>query len=235
MTTHGKQLLLKTLRHEATKAVPWVPFAGVHAGKLLGHTAITVLTDGKKLLESLLEVNRLYDPDGQPVLFDLQVEAEILGCDLAWAEDAPPSVASHPLAGDHKTLPSTLPTAADGRLPMILDVMRQMKAAVGEKTALYGLVTGPFTLASHLRGTDIFLDTVDDPDFLHELVAYATEVAKRMADIYLDAGMDVIAVVDPVTSQISPRTFKSFLQDPFTDLFTPHPPKGCLFRLLCLW
>jgi uroporphyrinogen decarboxylase len=109
---------------------------------------------------------------------------------------------------------------------MILDVMRQMKAAVGEKTALYGLVTGPFTLASHLRGTDIFLDMVDDPDFLHELVAYATEVAKRMADIYLDAGMDVIAVVDPVTSQISPRTFKSFLQDPFTDLFTHIRQQG---------
>jgi uroporphyrinogen decarboxylase len=226
MTTHGKHLLLKTLRHEAANAVPWVPFAGVHAGKLLGYTAKTVLTDGKKLLDSLLEVNRLYDPDGQPVLFDLQVEAEILGCDLAWAEDAPPSVASHPLAGDHKTFPSTLPTPADGRLPMILDVMRQMKAAVGEKTALYGLVTGPFTLASHLRGTDIFLDTVDDPDFLHELVAYATEVAKRMADIYLDAGMDVIAVVDPVTSQISPRTFKSFLQDPFTDLFTHIRQQG---------
>ena len=220
MPAHGKRLLLKTLRHEPTQAVPWVPFAGVHAGKLLGYTAKTVLTDGKKLLDSLLEVNRLYDPDGQPILFDLQVEAEILGCDLAWAEDAPPSVASHPLAGDHKALPTILPTAEDGRLPMILAVMRQMKSAVGEKTALYGLITGPFTLASHLRGTDIFLDTVDDPDFLHKLVAYATEVAKRMADLYLEAGMDVIAVVDPVTSQISPRTFKSFLLAPFTDLFT---------------
>ncbi len=52
-----------------------------------------------------------------------------------------------------------------------------MKIAVGDHTALYGLVTGPFTLASHLRGTDIFLDTVDDPDFLRDLVFYCTEVA----------------------------------------------------------
>lgn len=226
MPAHGKSLLLKTLQHQPTAAVPWVPFAGVHAGKLLGYDAKAVLTDGEKLLSALLEVNRLYDPDGQPVIFDLQVEAEILGCDLLWAEDAPPSVASHPLAGDRKTLPETLPSPGDGRLPMILDVMRKMKAAVGEQTALYGLITGPFTLASHLRGTDIFLDTLDDPDFLHDLIAYAAEVAKRMADFYIEAGMDVIAVVDPVTSQISPRTFKTFLLAPFTELFTHLRQQG---------
>ena len=43
MSTHGslsgKELLLRTLRHEAVEAVPWVPFAGVHAGKLKGYTA----------------------------------------------------------------------------------------------------------------------------------------------------------------------------------------------------
>ena len=39
-----------------------------------------------------------------------------------------------------------------------------------------------------------------------------------MADLYIETGMDVIAVVDPVTSQISPRTFKSFLLEPFTEL-----------------
>ncbi len=98
MPAYGKSLLFKTLQHQSTSAVPWVPFAGVHAGKLLGYDATTILTDGEKLLQSLLEVNRLYDPDGQPVLFDLQVEAEILGCDLVWAEEAPPSVSSHPLA-----------------------------------------------------------------------------------------------------------------------------------------
>jgi len=220
MPIHGKSLLFKTLQHQPTTAVPWVPFAGVHAGKLLGYNARTVLTNGEKLLQSLLEVNRLYDPDGQPILFDLQVEAEILGCDLFWANDAPPSVSNHPLAGDNKTLPTALPNPGDGRLPLILDVMRKMKVAVGEQTALYGLVTGPFTLASHLRGTDIFLDTVDDPEFLRDLVAFSTEVAQRMADLYIEAGMDVIAVVDPVTSQISPHTFKSFLLEPFTELFT---------------
>jgi len=217
-TKTGKHLLFDVLQGKPVQSVPWVPFAGVHAGKLIGYTAREVLTDGDKLFESLLETNRLYDPDGQPILFDLQVEAEILGCKLAWAEDAPPSVADHPLAGN-KHIPDHLPGADDGRLPLILDVMRRMKAKVGEHTALYGLVTGPFTLASHLRGTDIFLDTLDDPDFLKQLMAYTSQVAQRMAELYIQAGMDVIAVVDPVTSQVSPRTFTAYLAEPFSQVF----------------
>lgn len=216
--TSGKSLLLQTLNHQPTAGIPWVPFAGVHAGKLKGYSALEVLTDSQKLLDSLLEVNRLYDPDGQPVLFDLQIEAEILGCNLAWAQDAPPSVASHPLAGK-KRIPQNLPQPDHGRLPMVLDVMRRMKAVVGQTTALYGLVTGPFTLASHLRGTDIFLDTLDDPAFVRSLMAYTSRVAVQMAALYLDAGMDVIALVDPVTSQVSPRTFKDFLAEPFREVF----------------
>ena len=116
---------------------------------------------------------------------------------------------------------------------MILDVMRRMKAAVGDHTALYGLVTGPFTLASHLRGTDIFLDTVDDPVFLQDLVAYCTEVAQRMADLYIEAGMGCGRGRGPGHQPDLPRTFKSFLLDPFTEVFTPHPPTRRFFSLLC--
>ncbi|HOT92718.1 MAG TPA: uroporphyrinogen decarboxylase family protein [Anaerolineae bacterium] len=220
MTTSitGKALLLATLRHEPTPAVPWVPFAGVHAGKLKGYTAREVLTDADKLFESLLAVNQTYDPDGQPVVFDLQIEAEILGCDLVWVEKGPPTVASHPLA-ERMEVPTHLPEPTDGRLPLILDVMRRMKAAVGEHTALYGLVTGPFTLASHLRGTEIFMDMFDHPDFLRDLLAFCRDVAKRMAAFYIEAGMDVIAVVDPLVSQVSPRHFNRLLSAPFSDIF----------------
>lgn len=214
----GKELLLAALRHEPLPAVPWVPFAGVHAGKLKGYTAAEVLQDGSKLLASLLAANELYDPDGQPVIFDLQVEAELLGCDLVWAAKAPPAVATHPLAA-HLTIPDRLPGPDEGRLPMILDVMRAMKRAVGHKTALYGLVCGPFTLASHLRGTEIFMDMFDHSDELKELLAYTSSVAMRIANYYITAGMDVIAIVDPLVSQISPRHFRNFLLEPFRDIF----------------
>jgi uroporphyrinogen decarboxylase len=214
-----KGLLFAALRHEEMLRIPWVPFAGVHAGSLKGYKADQVLTDKDKLIESLLEVNHQYDPDGQPVVFDLQIEAEILGCDLVWAENAPPSVATHPLASTLE-LPTRLPEKTDGRLPLVLDAMARMKTEVGSHTALYGLVTGPFTLASHLRGTEIFMDMFDHPEYLRGLIAYTTQVAKRVSEYYLDAGMDVIAVVDPLVSQISPKHFRNFLSVDFTGLFS---------------
>jgi uroporphyrinogen decarboxylase len=225
MTSHphasslsGKELLFATLRHETVPAVPWVPFAGVHAGKLGGYSATETLTDEKKLVESLLAVNQIYDPDGQPVIFDLQIEAEILGCNLVWAPGGPPMVASHPLESN-MDIPTRLPEVTDGRMPMILSAMREIKRQVGEHTALYGLVCGPMTLASHLRGTEIFMDMFDHPDYLDALLAYSRDVTLRMVELYQAAGIDVLAIVDPLVSQVSPRHFNQFLLQPFTQVF----------------
>lgn len=215
-----KELLFAVLRHEDTGAVPWVPFAGVHAGKLAGYNAIEVLTEEEKLFESLLAVNRLYKPSGQPVVFDLQIEAEILGCELMWAPEGPPSVKSHPLANTTQ-IPCAcmLPDKADGRLPMVLNVMRRLKKEVGDTTALYGLVCGPFTLASHLRGNNIFMDMYDDGAYVKKLINFCAQAAKKMIDHYCEAGMDVIALVDPLVSQISPGHFEEFFSSPYTALF----------------
>jgi uroporphyrinogen decarboxylase len=127
-------------------------------------------------------------------------------------------VASHPLEGC-PDIPSHLPERSDARLPMILHAMHEVKRAVGERTALYGLVCGPMTLASHLRGTEVFMDMYDQPDYLAALLEYCRAVTMRMASLYREAGMDVIAVVDPLVSQVSPRTFKQFLLEPYSDIF----------------
>ncbi|MEG0924866.1 MAG: uroporphyrinogen decarboxylase family protein [Anaerovoracaceae bacterium] len=216
----SKELIFQTLRHEKTNEIPWVPFAGIHVGKIKGYTAEEILKDDDKLVECLIEANKLYTPDGLPVIFDLQVEAEILGCDLLWAQNNPPSVKSHPLAGE-KTIPCSckIPTEESGRLPMILSAMRKTKAAIGEDTALYGLICGPFTLASHLRGTDIFMDMVSDPAYVKDLVNYCAQVEIAVAQMYIDAGMDVIAVVDPLVSQVSPKHIDKMLSEGFKAIF----------------
>lgn len=215
----GKELLFETLKHKDVPAVPWVPYAGVHAGKLKGYTAKEVLTDGNKLFASLIAVNEIYDPDGQPVVFDLQIEAEILGCEMLWADKNPPSVATNPLSSRDE-IPDFLIEPKDGRLPIILDVMRRMKKSVGDHTALFGLACGPLTLASHLRGVEVFTDMIKHPGSVEPLIGYCAKIAKRVSEFYIDAGMDIIAMVDPVLSQISNRLFTRFLSAPYLDIFT---------------
>lgn len=189
--------------------------------------ATEALTDGNVLFDSLKEVKKLYSPDGMPVVFDLQVEAEILGCDLVWAEEGPPSVASHPLeATTDIPCDCEQPAPDKGRLPMILDVMNKMSAEYGDDTALYGLICGPFTLASHLRGNNLFMDMILDENYVKSLMEFTTTTALKMVDMYIDAGMDVIAVVDPLVSQISPEHFESMCHDAFKTVFDYIAAKG---------
>jgi len=53
-----KEILFQTLRHEKPEQTPWVPFTGVHAGRIAGYTATEQLTDGDKLYNSLTDRHR---------------------------------------------------------------------------------------------------------------------------------------------------------------------------------
>ena len=223
----GKELILATLNHEKTERVPWVPFSGIHSGKLKGYNAEEVLKDGDKLFECLDEVRKTYGPDGMPIMFDLQLEAEILGCELMWAKDNPPSVASHPYEGDNKGIPCIckMPSRESGRIPVMLKAMRKLRTAAPD-VALFGLICGPFTMASHLRGSEIFLDMLMDEQYVKDLVSYCAKVCIKMVDYYTEEGMDVIAVVDPLVSQIAPESFTAQLHDSFKAVFDYIRSKG---------
>lgn len=214
----GKELILNIFKGEKVSHIPWVPFTGIHAGSLKNYTATEILLDGKKLLEVLLEVSKKYFPDGMPVVFDLQIEAEILGCELKWSNKSPPMVVTHPLENE-KAIPTKIPQKTEGRLPLVLDVMHKLKKEVGETTALFGLVTGPLTLASHLRGVNFYLDLIKNVEYAKELLNYCTKVVNQIVIYYAEVGMDIIAIVDPVVSQISPRTFEEFLSRSFSSIF----------------
>jgi uroporphyrinogen decarboxylase len=89
--------------------------------------------------------------------------------------------------------------------------LETLKKEIGSDTALYGLICGPFTLALHLLGNEIFLDMYDEEDKVLEVINHCADICIKSADIYLDHGADVIAVVDPMTSQISPDHFEQFV------------------------
>ena len=214
----GKEILLSALRGETTPRPAWVPFVGVHGGKMIGATASNYLQSSDLIVQGLTAACQRYRPDGLPVVFDLQIEAEILGCGMHWADDTPPAVTLHPLAnGSLANLPAF--DGSKGRLPIVAEALRTMKKRTADEVAFYGLVTGPFTLALHLMGTNIFLEMFNDPGKVKAVVSHCAEVGRQAADVYLDNGADVIALVDPMTSQISPAHFAEFAADYVDEVF----------------
>ncbi|MFV0592212.1 MAG: uroporphyrinogen decarboxylase family protein [Draconibacterium sp.] len=215
---NGLKLLEKAFRLEELERVPWVPFVGVHGGRLIGVDAESYLKHTENLVSGISKSVELYRPDGIPVAFDLQIEAEILGCKLVWSKDNPPAVVSHPLNEGTELGALRLPNEADGRIPLVLDAAKILREKFPE-IALYGLITGPFTLALHLLGTDIFMKLFEDPEYVNELMEFCCQVGIKHADMLMDAGCDVIAVVDPMTSQIDPLSFETFVSPFATKIF----------------
>jgi len=149
----------------------------------------------------------------------------------AWAKETPPSVASHPLGEDYNLEGLPAFSVEKGRIPLVLEAVRRTRAELGEEVALYGLLTGPLTLALHLRGDDVLLDMFDEEDDVPVLFDYCADIANQMVDAYVDAGIDVIAVVDPMISQIGPQHFEDFVAPPSNKIFDHIRSRGALSSL----
>ncbi len=212
MTTKmtGRERIRRAFARQAVDRTPWAPFVGCHAGALMGLSAEAYLKSAQAMVQGVQAAINQYRPDGIPVCFDLQIEAEALGCGLTWAPENPPAVNSHPLNNGTTIDQLHIPGPTSGRIGLVLDVTRQLRQA-NPDIALYGLVTGPFTLALHLLGTNIFMKMFDDPGMVEHLMTFCENVCIAMSGYYLEAGCDVIAVVDPMTSQIGPDQFYRFV------------------------
>lgn len=209
----AKQRLIDAYRGKRTETAPWVPYAGVHCAFLINEPADKMLKDPKLLVKGVVNAAKRYHADGIPLLFDLSVEANSIGCELKWWEDNVPSVITHPCSDKTPSEAGLeLPTKESGRWPVIIEAGKAAKPQLDElDCVMMGLLCGPLTLASHLAGVRIFTDVYKNPEFAHEVIKFAGEVGAVSAKIYADIGCEIIAVVDPVASQIKPETFREFV------------------------
>jgi len=209
----AKQMLIDAYRGKRTEKAPWVPYSGVHSAFLIGEPADKMLKDPKLLAKGVVEAARRYKADGIPLLFDLSVEANAVGCDLKWWEDNVPSVTNHPCSDKTPAQAGLkMPTKDSGRWPIIFEAARIAKPQLEElDCALMGLFCGPLTLASHLAGVRIFTDVYKNKEFAAEVCKFAGEVGALSAKFYAEMGCDIICNVDPVASQIKAETFREYV------------------------
>ena len=209
----AKQMLIDATRGKRTERAPWVPYAGVHCAYLIKEQADRYFKDSDLLARGIVQAAKTYHADGIPLMFDLSIEAESIGCELEYWEDNVPSVNTHLC---EKQTPEELGlglfTKTSGRWPVIFEAAAKAKPQLDEMDcAMLGLATGPLTLASHLAGVRIFTSVIKKKDFAHAILAYAGKLCAEASRFYAEMGCDIIAIVDPVASQIRPETFQEFV------------------------
>jgi uroporphyrinogen decarboxylase len=76
------------------------------------------------------------------------------------------------------------------------------------------VLVGPWTIAMLMRNPELTcLDTIDDPAFVHELMRFATEYAKRFGDAVLTTKIG-LSYTDPTAScsLVGPDTYREFIK-----------------------
>jgi uroporphyrinogen decarboxylase len=209
----AKQMLIDATRGKTTEKAPWVPYAGVNCAYLIGERADRYFKDPRLIANGVVTAARTYHADGIPLMFDLSLEAEAVGCQLEFWPDNVPSVRSHPC---EKRTPDELGlgelSASSGRWPIVFEAAALARPQLDDlDCAMLGLVAGPLTLASHLAGVRIFTAVKKKKEFAHAVIAYAGRLCAAASRFYAQMGCDLIAIVDPVASQIRPETFEEFV------------------------
>lgn len=207
---------------------PFVPAIYEHKAALVGRTPSELCRDPGLLEEALARELEIYDPDVLTVGLDVyNVEAEALGCRVRYFDAANdvPAVEAPLVASSRELTRLALPDPErDGRMPLFLGVARDLSRRIGADIVIRGAVTGPFSLASALAGTEsLLLATVDDPGFVRALVEFCGRVAVAYGRAFLEAGAGVVLFDSKASpGAASPRVFREFVLPVYRDLVMPQ-------------
>jgi uroporphyrinogen decarboxylase len=204
-------------------------FAAAPAIIMAGYTVEDALHDADLLYKAMRLTVEKMGFDTFCLTADLSLEAEACGCNVSFSKTNLPTVVSHIVdeSGDANKLNIPDPNR-DGRMPVFLKTIKLIKK--NYTMIKVAAVTGPFTLAGHLIGTQIYLDVKRNPEKLKSVLDFSLMVAKRYARDLVQAGADMILLAEPSSSQISPKDFETFSL-PYTKEFIATLGKPCILHI----
>jgi [methyl-Co(III) methanol-specific corrinoid protein]:coenzyme M methyltransferase len=182
----------------------------------LGLALGDVHQDANKMAAAAATTYRLSGFESAVAPLDLCVEAEALGAQVDFQAGAPRPVfptVLQPAAASAADLDLRLPLdlTRRGRLPVVAEALRLLKADVGQEVVVGAWVPGPFTLALHLLAPgDVLLDVAQAPEAVGRLLDPLADALAEVARFYREAGADFITVHEMGGSPgyLGPRAFE---------------------------
>lgn len=179
--------------------VPVVPSATAFSFKNAGFKYSECLFDADKHVQAQLRLRGDFGVDGVWGPSSNAVP-EGVGATLRIPEDNPPVVAEPRLKSyaDLDRL-EPLPITKTGRVPLLLNIARQLRKALGPDVPMFAIAPTPYTLATDLRGAQsLYKDMVRNPEFVARLMEFCVQPAIDYGTALMEAGADIIWVPDPL-------------------------------------
>ena len=202
-------------RGEPVDRLPCVPIVGNTAARVLGVKVSEFRGNGRLIAEAQIAAYRRFGYDVIRIFTDLYTQAEAMGAKVHYPDDETAYLAAPAITGADE-IASLRPADPhkDGNLPQHLEAMERAFQAVGREVPVNGALTGPFTTASFLIGTENLVRlTLKNPAEVHQLCEVACQGALAYASAIIDTGCTP-SLTDAMcsTTVISPKQFKEFGQ-----------------------
>jgi uroporphyrinogen decarboxylase len=184
-----------------------VPLLGYPGLQLTKTTILQALTDENAHFETVCALVEKFKPDAIFYIMDLTVEAEALGAKINFSTNQSPSVGGPVVSSEQDLKNLFIPDPGKaGRMPLFLKVMERMKKTLPLPKAAY--VIGPLTLAGEIAGVKNLMRTlIRSADFAKQILEFTTRVSKTYAQALVEAGADIICMLEPTAVLVSPKHF----------------------------
>ncbi len=152
-----------------------------------------------------------FRPDLIFPLMDLSVEANAFGCYTLFPVHKAATVVEEGFDISDIERWRRVNMTFDTRLQGYVETQKLMNIGLPEGMLCGGYVSGPYTLAAMLMGSDnAAMATVLEPETLHSLCSFATEKIQEYTRLLISAGAQVIGVLEPSAVMLGPEAFQSF-------------------------
>jgi uroporphyrinogen decarboxylase len=171
------------------------------------------LTEPAKMAKAILNYHDMFNPDICLVMGDMLYEVEAMGTEVEFPEDDLCREKNYLLADKANLAKLEVPDPRkDGRLPTYLEVCERVRSVVKDSN-VSGVACGPWQIAVLLRDAEALIrDTFKDPDFVHELMKFTSEVAKRVILAQSEVGIGIsFSEAACSLNLISPTIYKNFV------------------------
>ena len=219
MSQNSRELVREFFDGNTTERLPFLPWVCSFAAKLEQVPVNLMLSDPGVLSRALSNAHKLFGYDVILNHFDPVLEAEALGCELDWnGKKWPPAVTGH-LLGDGVGFYDldTEDIENKGRIPVILEATKILILTEGREVPIAALVTGPLTLAGHLRGRDFNTKLEQEDEEALDLVEDTGSICLKLCRAYCELGADILVIAEDMQDMII-RDISSVLASPLKSI-----------------
>jgi uroporphyrinogen decarboxylase len=182
--------------------VPFLIVSREFGMRYAGRKLSEAYRDPQVYVDSQLRLFEDFETDGVWDIWCTPAVDEALGAKMEVPDDDPPWI-EEPCVRERADLAKLKPVdpEKDGRMPYLLDVVHRLKRAVGPNVPVIAWASPPFRTACMIRGnTELYLDMIDDPVFVKDLLEITTAACTAYGKALVDAGADMIATSNPVAN-----------------------------------